>query len=334
MKRVIPAVLLIAALLTGCAVPGLSAAQANLSAQDEFFAGNAQQTEQYRPALLEPQQVCLWGRQQLEPELQTVYDQLAQAAACHDEEPVAVDADQEQVRLCLLALRTDHPEYFWFDGEGTYVTTSVPVLEDSTSVTLTYTMTEEDARAQLPQVERYVADCIASLDGAENDYQKILGVYQYIIRQTDYVLDVQDQSIISVMTQHQGTCADHIVAIVQLDAANACCVSAHGTNIGLIEADCHALMGADDDIIIAVGSGNGDQLISLLQTQGADTGLSGGIDLGKPQTLDRTVPGDHHQIFVLSEFTQQHHCGDLLPLLQWENIDNIGAAGCPASGII
>ena len=108
-------------------------------------------------------------------ELQTVYDQLAQAAACHDEEPVAVDADQEQVRLCLLALRTDHPEYFWFDGEGTYVTTSVPVLEDSTSVTLTYTMTEEDARAQLPQVERYVEDCIASLTEAENDYQKILG---------------------------------------------------------------------------------------------------------------------------------------------------------------
>lgn len=230
MKRVIPAVLLIAALLTGCAVPGLSAAQANLSAQDEFFAGNAQQTEQYRPALLEPQQVCLWGRQQLEPELQTVYDQLAQAAACHDEEPVSVDADQEQVRLCLLALRTDHPEYFWFDGEGTYVTTSVPVLEDSTSVTLTYTMTEEDARAQLPQVERYVADCIASLDGAENDYQKILGVYQYIIRQTDYVLDVQDQSIISVMTQHQGTCAGYAKTFQYLmNRLNIPCTLALGT---------------------------------------------------------------------------------------------------------
>ena len=37
MKRVIPAVLLIAALLTGCAVPGLSAAQANLSAQGISF---------------------------------------------------------------------------------------------------------------------------------------------------------------------------------------------------------------------------------------------------------------------------------------------------------
>ena len=120
MKRTIPAALLLTILLTGCSLSSLRTEQAvSPPEQNDLYAAQPQrQAATYQPVLIPCSSPLLWAREQLEPELQTVYDLLDRAAARRSEEPVEVDVTQDQVRLCLTALRADHPEYFWFDGEA------------------------------------------------------------------------------------------------------------------------------------------------------------------------------------------------------------------------
>lgn len=235
MKRTIPAALLLTILLTGCGLSSLRTEQAvSPPEQNDLYAAQTQrQAATYQPALVPCSSPLLWAREQLEPELQAIYDLLDHAAARRSEEPVEVDAAQDQVRLCLTALRADHPEYFWFDGEGTYSTVSTPLLGSSTSVTLSYSLSQEEISALLPQVAAYTADCLRTVSNARSDYEKILGVYRYLIDHTDYVLDVQDQSMVCLMTEHRATCAGYAKSFQYLmHQLSIPCTLALGTGAG------------------------------------------------------------------------------------------------------
>ncbi len=235
MKRTIPAALLLTILLTGCSLSSLRTEQAvSPPEQNDLYAAQTlQQAATYQPALVPCSSPLLWAREQLEPELQAVYDLLDHAAARRSEEPVEVDAAQDQVRLCLTALRADHPEYFWFDGEGTYSTVSTPLLGSSTSVTLSYSLSPEEISALLPQIAAYTADCLRTVSNAGSDYEKILGVYRYLIDHTDYVLDVQDQSMVCLMTEHRATCAGYAKSFQYLmHQLSIPCTLALGTGAG------------------------------------------------------------------------------------------------------
>ena len=76
-------------------------------------------------------------------------------------------------------------------------------------VSLTYSMTMEEAQGALQTVEEYVSRCLSSAASAQSDYEKILAVYRYIIAETDYVLSETDQSFLSVMSRGEGTCAGY-----------------------------------------------------------------------------------------------------------------------------
>lgn len=235
MKRTIPAALLLTILLTGCSLSSLRTEQAvSPPEQNDLYAAQTlQQAATYQPALVPCSSPLLWAREQLEPELQAVYDLLDHAAARRSEEPVEVDVAQNQVRLCLTALRADHPEYFWFDGEGTYSTVSTPLLGSSTSVTLSYSLSPEEISALLPQIAAYTADCLRTVSNAGSDYEKILGVYRYLIDHTDYVLDVQDQSMVCLMTEHRATCAGYAKSFQYLmHQLSIPCTLALGTGAG------------------------------------------------------------------------------------------------------
>lgn len=149
-----------------------------------------------------------WGREQLSSLQKETYDDLETAVACHQEAPVEVTAGSEDVRQVLEAISMDHPEFFWFDGQATYLTTT-SLLGEKMEVSLTYSMTVEEAQSALGTVESYAAACLSSVADAQSDYDKILGVYRYIITETDYVLSETDQSFLSVMSRGEGTCAGY-----------------------------------------------------------------------------------------------------------------------------
>lgn len=162
------------------------------------------------PLLSDMNPAILWGRQQLQPEVQAIYDRVSQAVACRQEEPLVVEAEPQMVELVLHAIRVDHPEYFWFDGETSIVTTERAGSARS-ECTFTYTMSLEEIPAAAEQVRRYQEACFndPEIAGAETDYDRILGVYRYIINNTDYIITEGDQSILGVMTAHRGTCAGY-----------------------------------------------------------------------------------------------------------------------------
>ena len=154
--------------------------------------------------------VLLWGREQLDPESQDAYDRMCGAIACY-QETLEIQVDQAQVEQILAAIRIDHPEYFWFDGEASFVSTELAGVPIQTTCTLTYTLDRDQITQAGQQVQQYTAACLSSpgVASAQSDYEKILGVYRYIIDNTDYVVSEPDQSILSVMRDHEGTCAGY-----------------------------------------------------------------------------------------------------------------------------
>lgn len=178
------------------------------------FVGGLQSTQpQQRMEPLLPGVVpaILWGRQQLEPAVQATYDKVSEVVACRQEGPLVVEASPQDLELVLHAIRIDHPEYFWFDGEASFVSTELAGITMSSSCTFTYTMTREEALEAAEQVRAYTEDCLSTpeVSAAETDYKKILGVYRYIINNTDYIVTEGDQSILGVMNAHRGTCAGY-----------------------------------------------------------------------------------------------------------------------------
>lgn len=194
------------ACLTGCSQVRLPA----VSNIPFLSSATASPVQAEQPLVFDgPQPAVLWGRDHLDSEAQAAYDLICDAIARYEEEPVEIQATQDQVELILTAIRIDHPEYFWFDGEASFVSTELAGISLKTACTLTYSMDRQELLQAGQEVQQYAAECAAALGPAQSDYEKILGVYRYLIENTDYVISQEDQSILSVMRQHQGTCAGY-----------------------------------------------------------------------------------------------------------------------------
>lgn len=152
-----------------------------------------------------------WARGQLPEDLQADYDLLDAAAAARSDEPVSVSADMDGLQLALTALRIDHPEYFWFSGEADFAVQSHALSPEERTCILRYTMDDAAVADRQAQVDAYCEACLSDpeVQAAGTDYEKILAVYRYIIRTTDYDIYDTDQSILGVMLRHNGVCAGY-----------------------------------------------------------------------------------------------------------------------------
>lgn len=148
-----------------------------------------------------------WARSRLGKTARANYDALNKAVALHQER-VLFTGSLEDVNLALTALNMDHPEYFWYKALGARIIASTPLAEKS-ELKLTYTMPRSQAAAVQNRVDAYVSRVLARVKHARNEYEKILGVYRYIIENTDYVRSVKDQSFLSVMLHRKGTCVGY-----------------------------------------------------------------------------------------------------------------------------
>ena len=127
-------------------------------------------------------------------------------------------------------------------------------------------------------------------------------------------------------------CADDVVALTQLDAAHAHGVTAHAAHILNSKANRHAVVGGKQHLVPVHGEADGDQAVSLVQREGTNTCLPGGVNTRQIDPLDGSVPGGQHEIGVFPKLPAVDHGGDLLPRLQGQDVHQIGAS-CHSAGL-
>ncbi|MEZ3437109.1 MAG: hypothetical protein K1W34_21385 [Lachnospiraceae bacterium] len=109
----------------------------------------------------------------------------------------------------------DYPGIFWCDGS----TTATAYTGDESYTVLKpgylYDMTERETRQA--EIDTEVTSCLAGIDMAASDYEKILYVYEYIVRTVDYDQQAEDnQNIYSVFVNKRSVCAGYSKAMQYL----------------------------------------------------------------------------------------------------------------------
>ena len=125
--------------------------------------------------------------------------------------------------------------------------------------------------------------------------------------------------------------ADHIVALGQTDAAHAGGLAAHRAHLGLGKGDGAALVGGDQDILLAVGQAHVDEQVIFCQAERAQAGLADVLQVAQDDALDNAAAGDKDHVLVVGKFPDGEHGRDLLAGLDLQEVYDVlplcGAAG-------
>ena len=85
--------------------------------------------------------------------------------------------------------------------------------------------------------------------------------------------------------------ADDVVSLAQVDAAVAGGGAAHGAEVLLVEADGHAVVGGEEDDLLAIGDAGADELVVLLDVDGDDAAAHDVGEVAQGGLLDGAVAG-------------------------------------------
>ena len=116
------------------------------------------------------------------------------------------DADR---MLCLV--RGDHPEYFYIEGFSYYE------YPDNVSINIDFTYDDGEIISRRTMNEMAVNEVLDSMPSGMDEYEIIKYCYEWIVNNTDYVLDcVDNQEMTSVFLNHESVCAGYSRAMQYL----------------------------------------------------------------------------------------------------------------------
>lgn len=182
-------------LLTACSLPNEVKLQLNdaLSSHEE-------------PDIVSSISEELYVYQQLSEEEKIVYDQIVQLLMDHRESATVSSDSTDVAKKAFHAVITDHPEIFWsesFSITSHFVDDELDYLE----IMPDYTMTQEERTEYQAKIDDYTQKCLAGIADTDSSYQKAKYIYDYIVRNTDYVeASEHNQNICSVMVNHASVC--------------------------------------------------------------------------------------------------------------------------------
>lgn len=119
-------------------------------------------------------------------------------------------AQELDIQAVTQAICWDYPEYFWFRGGGNYVC-------GRNSQGLTYTITldyfypPQEAREHAAFVESAIQPVLNQLRD-QSDYEKVKGVYEYLIEHTIYDYDYIGMTVYEVFHDGRAVCEGYAKA--------------------------------------------------------------------------------------------------------------------------
>lgn len=144
---------------------------------------------------------------QLPEELQSVYAQLYTGITAHRSEMYIETSEMASVSSVVKAIMGDHPEFFWLDGRSKAYGAEGPGIK---LVELTVNLDPQGIDGQQVLIEEEANRYLTQLYEGMSEYEKVFLAYQFVIDNTDYVLDApDDQNIQSSMINHQSVCSGY-----------------------------------------------------------------------------------------------------------------------------
>ena len=141
--------------------------------------------------------------------------------------------DPDEIDLAFRAVMVDHPEIFYVKGYSIGKYMSGDVLKKIV-FSGTYTMSKEDVERGRVKTDEYVSRVVQGYSGDGSDYDKIKYVYDYLIRNNEYVPEsVNNQNILSVVEYGQTVCQGYTKMMqLILNKMGIFCTLVNGTACG------------------------------------------------------------------------------------------------------
>lgn len=149
-----------------------------------------------------PDSVVYYNRERLDSRDRALYDQIAVGLGSMQTEFRVDSADVDHVFELASLVLLDHPELFWA-YESCYATGYTE--EGYVLLTYEYTMSRQEAEQKLRQVDAVIDPVIRQLQNL-SEYEKVKGVYTFLINQTAYDYAAEKGNILEVLLDKIGVC--------------------------------------------------------------------------------------------------------------------------------
>lgn len=119
-------------------------------------------------------------------------------------------ATQKALRLVMA----DHPEYFWYDGDGSLTiehdswTTFKVIFETHEYSVNGKTVTKSNVNQYIQQVENVAKQILKDMP-TDSDLRKIHHLHDYLTTHIEYELDSDDQTIYGALVEGKAVCAGY-----------------------------------------------------------------------------------------------------------------------------
>ncbi len=170
----------------------------------------------YAPSLAASLPVEGYAYTQLTGEAQILYREIYASLMGFEKDTPVSTLDGETLRPVFDCVMADHPEIFWVDG---YQYASHMLGEEVCGVTFSGSFTQERQEAEMrrTQVERAVRPFLESLAPDLEDYDKLLAIYTYVVKNTRYDRNApESQNICSVFLNGASVCQGYAAAFQYL----------------------------------------------------------------------------------------------------------------------
>jgi len=160
------------------------------------------------------------------------YEEIYAVLNSMSENVVLTSKDMKEIDLTFKAVMVDYPELFYVKGYsvGKYMFGDTI---DRISISGTYTMSKGDVLEKKNEIEDYVTNVIYNAP-LSDDYEKIKYVYEYLVKNNEYVEGApNNQNILSVVEGGQTVCQGYAkMTQLLLNRMGIFCTLVNGTAIG------------------------------------------------------------------------------------------------------